>query len=125
MMIKLRYDILKVSTNAIYSWMHWTKRKKLANLYHNLIKADCKKLEQITEKVDIDFKFYFKTRYLDSSNCGFMAKMLEDWLVNGWLLEDDTNKYIWKISLESVLLKIKDRKKINKDYVTISIAIHK
>ena len=120
----LEYEIpkqFKVSTNKIYSWVHWTKRKKIADYYHNLVKEDCILLKQIEKKVTIEFKFYFKSRYLDSSNCSFMAKMLEDWLVWNWLLINDTNTYVWKFSIESIFITPVDRKKMEWDLVEIII----
>jgi len=121
----LKYNIpknYKLSTNAIYSWnLHWTKRKKIADFYHKISKADCMQLNKITKKVNIDFEFYFKSRYLDSSNCGFMAKMIEDWLVRNWLFSDDTNKYIGRISLNSIVIPTKTRKEMEWDYVRIII----
>lgn len=117
----LRYDIpIKVSTNQIYSWMHWTQRKRIADMYHKLTK-EVQKFETLKEKIDIEILFYFKTRYLDSSNCSFMGKMIEDSLVKNKLIEDDTNKYVGKFTTESVLLDKKERKKIEKDYLRILI----
>jgi len=120
----LKYNIpkeWKVSTNKIYAWVHWTKRKKISDYYHSLSRADCELLKQITKKVNLDFEFYFKSRYLDSSNCSFMWKCLEDWLVKNWLLKDDTNKYVWKVSYTSVLMDKEQRKQLESDYIRIII----
>ena len=120
----LKYNLpkqYKVSTNAIYSGIHWRKRKQIADYFHNLTRTDCKQLKQITKKVNIDFEFYFKSRYLDSSNCSFMWKMIEDSLVKNWLLKDDTNKYVWKISFNSMLIEKKLRKELESDFIRIII----
>ena len=120
----LRYDLpkqWKVSTNKIYAWVHYRTRQKIADYFHYLVKEDCKQLKQITKKVNLDFEFYFKSRYLDSSNCSFMWKCLEDWLVKNWLLKDDTNQYIWKVSYHSILMSKEARTELNGDYIRIII----
>lgn len=123
--IILRYDLpkqFKVSTNAIYSGnTHWTKRKKISDYFHNIVKEDCKQLEKVNEKVDLLFEFYFKSRYLDSSNCSFMGKCLEDWLVKWDLFLDDSNKYIWKVTYHSIEIEPKERKKLENDYIRITV----
>jgi len=117
----LKYDIpIKVSTNKIYSWMHWKQRNTIANMYHDLTN-EVQIYETFKEKVDIEILFYFRSKYLDSSNCSFMWKMIEDSLVKNKLLTDDTNTYVWKFTVESVLLDKKERKKIEKDYLRILI----
>ncbi len=121
----LIYDIpKKVSTNAIYSWVHWKKRKDLADIYHKLTEK-VKTLDKINEKVNIEIQFYFRTRYLDSSNCSYMWKMIEDSLVKNWLLKDDTNEYVWKFTVESMRIDKKERKLIKNDYLRIIITNNK
>jgi len=120
----LRYNIpkqYKTSTNKIYSGIHWRKRKDIADFFHLLPLPDCRLLKPITKKVNIKFEFYFKSRYLDSSNCSFMWKCLEDWLVKSWLIKDDTNKYIWEVSYQSILIDKKIRKEMIHDYVRLII----
>lgn len=116
----LRYDLpkeYKISTNAIYSWKtHWAKRKKIADYFHYISLQDCKQLKQITKPVNLRFEFYFKTRALDSSNCSFIAKCIEDWLVKNWLLKDDNNKYILSVTYQSIT-----KKDIEKDFIRIII----
>jgi IS30 family transposase len=120
----LRYDIpkqFKVSTNRIYSWIHWTQRKKIADFYHYLSYHDCKQLKQITKKVNLRFEFYFTSRALDSSNCSYIGKCLEDWLVRNWLLKDDTNKFIWAVTYQSYTLTKEEKEYIKSDYVRVII----
>lgn len=124
MEIILRYDIpkqYKISTNKIYAWIHWTKRTKISNYFHDIVRLDCLQLNKIKNKVNLEFEFYFKSRYLDSSNCSFMWKCLEDWLVEWWLFIDDSNKYIWKVSYHSIEIEKKQRRKLQNDYIRIII----
>ena len=115
--MEIKIDILKVSSNKIYAGIHYRVRKKLKDDYLLLTKKLFKSLNPVKGKVNIDFTFYFSSTCLDSSNCSFMAKMLEDSLVTYGVLENDTIKFVGKVSLEAV--KIKD-KEIN-DYCIINI----
>lgn len=107
-------DKMKVSTNKIYSWMHWRKRQLLADYYHSIVIADCRNLQPISEKVDIYFLFEWKWRTLDSSNCTFIAKMIEDALRKSKLIVDDSIRYVWRFSCEST------KWKENKVIITIT-----
>lgn len=136
-LLRLKYDIpenilgeingnleeipIKVSTNEIYSGMNWKKRRIIAEWYHNLTREDCNEIVTIEEKVDIVMRFYFKTYAFDSSNCSFMAKMIEDSLTKNNALKDDTNKEVWKFTVESVFIPEKERKKMEWHYVRIYI----
>lgn len=94
-------DLPKISTNKIYAGVHWTGRKHQKDLYLMATKYDMKKIEKIESKVDLEFIFYFKSRVLDSSNCSYMGKLLEDCLVAHGVLQDDTIKYVGKVSYQS------------------------
>lgn len=96
--LELEYELdenFKTSTNDIYTGVHWSVRTKIANYFHDIVIWDCKKLQKITDKVNLKFIFTFKKNALDSSNCTFMAKCLEDWFRKGWLLQNDDPKYVW------------------------------
>lgn len=83
----------KISSNATYSGMHWTKRKKIADLYHQSMLPFRKAI--ISEyPVDITYVFTFKGKPLDSSNTATMAKMLEDGMVKCGILKDDDWKHV-------------------------------
>lgn len=105
----------KVSTNRIYAGMHWSKRLKLAELYHSeLMPFRSKKDKSIQYPVDITYVFEFKSKPLDTSNCTFMVKLLEDGLrVNG-LIEDDSPEFVSSTHIYS--------QKGSKDKVVIYIA---
>jgi len=51
--------------------------------------------------LDLTFTFQFKKSPLDSSNCSYMGKMIEDALVKQKVLPDDTIKTVRKVSYES------------------------
>lgn len=83
----------KISTNRIYAGIHWTKRKKLADLYHmSLLPYRKHKIQDYP--VNINYIFTFKSKPLDTTNCTFMAKMLEDGLVANGIIEDDDIKHV-------------------------------
>lgn len=87
----------KVSTNAIYSGMHWTKRKKIADVYHRALLPHRTKRAMLP--AHLLFTFTFKSRQLDCSNCSMMVKMLEDGMVQHKILPGDTPKYVNAITI--------------------------
>jgi len=90
---------VKVTTNAIYAGMHWSKRKRLADEYHlSLIEY---RGRTIHTPCNLHFIFKFKQRPLDCSNCSFMVKMLEDAMVHNKILIDDTIQYVKRIHITS------------------------
>ena len=94
-------NIIKISTNKIYSGLHWKKRHDLKNSYKTLTNVILNKIEPIEGKVDLHFNFYFKGKPLDSSNCSLMAKILEDCLVEKGILKDDKVECVGKFTVES------------------------
>ena len=83
----------KVSANTIYAGQHWSKRKKLADLYHqSLLEHRNKKIKSYP--VEITYIFNFKSKPLDTTNCMYMAKMLEDSLVLNGVIENDSPEYV-------------------------------
>lgn len=98
--MKIKTKILKISTNKIYSGCHWRARNKHKQDYL-LLTNHFKDLESFTDKVDIRIDFYFRAYPLDSSNCSYMAKMLEDSLVHYKVLKDDSIKYVEDFTVRS------------------------
>lgn len=100
----------KVSANAMYAGLHWTKRKELADLYHMAL------IEHRGTKwptpAHLSFTFSFKGKLLDCSNTFFMAKMLEDSMVVNGIIPDDTPAYVASITVRVL--------KGTKDMVTIA-----
>ena len=83
----------KISTNTIYAGKHWAVRKKEADMYHEEFLD--KKVEKITDyPININYIFEFKGKPLDTSNCSYMAKLLEDGMVKKGIIEDDDPKYV-------------------------------
>jgi hypothetical protein len=109
-------DLPKVSSNKIYAGAHWSKRNKLKEGYLYLTKNAFQKLKPVEGLVDIEFDFYFTRNALDSSNCSYMAKMLEDCLIEWKALKDDTIKYVRSIKLTSSKSKPKEA-----DYCVITL----
>lgn len=112
---KITMDIpYKVSTNKIYSSVHWRERKEIADMYHMFILSERGKFEPVEDfPVFIMYRFIFEKNALDSLNLAFMAKMIEDGMVREGILPDDSPKY--------VTTSILDTKKGDKDQIEIHI----
>lgn len=87
----------KVSTNAIYSGMHWSKRKRIADTYHRALLPH--RTKRFLLPAHLLFTFTFKGKLLDCSNCSMMTKMLEDGMVQYKILPDDTPQYVPAITI--------------------------
>lgn len=108
----------KVSTNKVYSGMHWTKRSQLKNLYQLfLLQYRGKiKLDESRFPVTITYRFEWHKHPLDSTNQTFLIKLIEDGLVNAGILPDDDHKYVKETrSITQV------NKELSTDYVTVVI----
>ncbi len=94
-------DLPKISLNDWYSGNHWSKRKKIKDIYKILVKRQFKKVFSKKNLYDVDYKFYFSKNPLDASNCTAMLKLIED-----IIFEDDNYNCIKGISIESVKSKV-------------------
>ena len=101
-------DLPKISTNKFYSGMHWTKRKKIKDVYKYLIRSKHKGQFLKSKQYEVEYTFYFKTRALDASNCSAMVKMIEE-----ILFEDDKSDIITSVTMKS--------RKGKEEYVEIKI----
>lgn len=90
----------KVSMNKIYAGMHWRVRQALAILYHNEF-LDIKKLKVTQYPVVIYYDWYFTGTALDTLNCAFMCKMIEDGMVHAKILDDDATKFVRRSIIDS------------------------
>jgi hypothetical protein len=91
----------KVSTNKIYSGMHWSKRNALKDLYAMSLIQFKGKFEGIDYPLACTYIFTFKGKPLDVSNCTFMVKLLEDAVKVNGIIKDDTPKYIESIAIHT------------------------
>ena len=90
----------ELSLNSIYGGLHWGIRRKQSQKVHEIVRL-CMKSQNIPQKifekpVNIDFKWHSK---LDLDNHGYIAKLIIDSL-KGYLIQDDTGKYINRITHE-------------------------
>tara|TARA_R110000782_G_C14699352_1_gene401925 strand:- start:14 stop:370 length:357 start_codon:yes stop_codon:yes gene_type:complete len=109
-------NILKISTNKIYSSQSWHKRQDAKDQYLELTKDQFSKLTPITKLVDLHFTFCFTKNAFDSSNCSYMAKMIEDCLVEYGVLRGDGIKHVGRVSFKSTKNKNKEE-----DYCILEI----
>ena len=80
----------KVSINKFYGGIHWTKRKKIKDVFRLLLK----KHKKIDFRCKCDYTFYFKSRPLDASNT--MVKLIED-----ALFTNDKYDFVTEITIRS------------------------
>lgn len=87
-------DIPKwISTNEIYSGMHWAKRKQIADMYHKLVIIG-KPKKIIEYPIGLIFECEFKSRPFDSDNCSFICKCIVDGIRRYGSIKDDNYKHI-------------------------------
>lgn len=94
--------VQKASTNQIYAGSHWSHRKVVKDVYYWEVLANKKHFKK-PEKLPTTLHFYFtfKSRALDASNCGYMAKCLEDAIKKIGVIPDDSPKYVAGVCLYS------------------------
>ncbi len=83
--------------NAIYSGVHWNERKRTANKWHTLVKIALGSRRTMYRK-PVEIEMFFNTR-MDVDNHGFLAKLIIDGM-KGVLIEDDSKKYVRRVSME-------------------------
>ncbi len=90
----------KLSLNSIYSGLHWTIRRKQSQKIHKMVRLSLQfqniQKQPFENPVNIVFKWHSR---LDLDNHGYIAKLIIDGL-KGYLLFDDTQKYINSITHE-------------------------
>lgn len=114
---------LKMSLNKIWWGVHWWVRSTFRNIWHEEIYAIAKQndIKPITDMIHIEYVYRFKTRYLDTSNCAVMNKAIEDWLVEAWVLKDDTPQFITSATTCVPIIGINDRRKMTYDELTVTL----
>jgi len=98
--------IIKVSTNRIYGGCHWTQRMDYKNAISSVVYKYRELFHKVEEKnlpIDLKMTFEFKGRTLDSSNCSYMAKMIEDAMVKKiGVIPGDSIKYVGSVYYKSI-----------------------
>lgn len=88
-----------ISLNKLYSGMHWTKRKKLADSWHHKFKEGLKHYDIVQySKLDLVLKVNNK---LDLDNCSVIVKLCVDTVKQLGFIKDDTPKYFKKMTIVS------------------------
>jgi len=91
-----------VSTNKIYAGHHWSKRKKDADSIVSLAGWFFRPIQRIESyPVEIRYKFFFVSRALDTTNCTYLVKCIEDALRAFEILKDDSPKFVERTIIES------------------------
>jgi len=83
---------VKISTNVALR-KHWAKRNEIVREFHKAM-LQYKGIKVYTPAL-LSFTFTFKGKVLDWTNCSFMAKSLEDGMVNARMLPNDTPDYVF------------------------------
>lgn len=134
-MINYRIPItnLKLSVNKIYSNAHWGVRKKIKDDVFGYVAGFCRPIQKPKSyPVEIRYRFLFRNRAFDTTNCSGMVKMFEDALRAVGILENDSPQYVARTIIEVVkITKTKTKKKTadlrqkkneeNEDYLEIQI----
>lgn len=110
-------DDIGPSLNVWYSGCHWTKRKKIADLWHIKIALLSSQLTPVKFPVELSMHFQFgKSRLIyDASNCAAAFKLIEDGLVRAGILPSDDHKTIRQIAISVE----KTKNKESKTFITI------
>jgi len=88
----------KISLNvALRKNKFWLNRKK--DLYYKYVLAHLRnlKIKPINENlypIDLIFVYTFKGKTLDTTNCGFMSKLIEDGFRDSGFLKNDDLRYV-------------------------------
>ena len=87
----------KLSLNKVYSGLHWSKRQKEAKQIHEIMRLELLKQKVPRKMFDkpVNIEFYWNS-LLDLDNHGYITKLIIDGL-KGYLIYDDTKKYVQEI----------------------------
>lgn len=102
------------SQNQYYSSPHWSKRSRLATQIHETVRRRLVAMgiqpgTTCNRRVEIEVVGYFDKRPLDADNVS--AKIYIDSL-KGWLIEDDSPKFVDRVSTASRIDKANPRVEI-------------
>lgn len=104
-MLPVTYKIplqgIKFSTNKIYAGIHWAKRKQIKDSIASYAGVFCRPIQKIESyPVEVRYRFFFRTRPLDTLNTAAMAKMFEDALRSLGVLADDDPTHVARSVLD-------------------------
>lgn len=87
----------KLSLNSIYSGSHWRKRQKQAEQIHEAVKLTLlsQRVPKLIFEKPVNIEFHWNSM-LDLDNHGYLTKLIIDGL-KGYLIRDDTKKYVREI----------------------------
>lgn len=103
---------IKISTNKIYEGIHWGQRKTLKDRFLDTTQRVCDPIESVQSyPVEIWYRFIFVSRPLDTLNCAYMAKIIEDCFRSLGIIEDDDLKCVAGSFIEVVVVPKEKRKK--------------
>lgn len=90
----------KLSLNKIYSGIHWSVRCKYAEEFHKMVQIELLKrgIYRGSYMGAVEIRFRFNSN-LDIDNHGYIKKMIIDGL-KGYIIEDDSKKYVKKTTEE-------------------------
>lgn len=88
-----------ISMNKLYSGMHWTKRKKIADSWHRKFKDELSKYDA-QEYKQLEVVLHVNNR-LDIDNCSVIVKLCVDTVKQLGFIKDDTPKYFKSMKIKS------------------------
>ena len=90
-------DLPKHSLNEIYAGISFWKRKQHKDTFKLLVKSQFKHVFTKDKRYIVSYLFEWSKHPLDTSNCVYMLKMIED-----IIFEDDNYKIIPELNIRSV-----------------------
>ena len=90
-------DDVGPSLNSWYVSLHWAKRKKQADLWHEKVRLQARGSRiKISGPVflHVNLEMGKKRQVFDASNCAVMVKLVEDGLVQAGVLKGDGPEFV-------------------------------
>ena len=115
-MIKIEIDDILPSLNLWYAGIHWSKRKKLVDLWHTMVKiyVNNNKVKPVEKyPVCIISQTFLKSKRSRDTDNGILAnKICCDGLVLVGILKDDTPEYVIEHRVLRPIFEAKENKTI-------------
>lgn len=87
-----------ISTNKIYAGVHYFTRNRHKNIYREHFTPYLNRKFPIPCNIRFDF---YTPKPLDSSNCSYMGKLIEDCMIKAGCIEDDSIEYVHDFTTRS------------------------